>query len=76
MLGTIFSIILFSYVYFSVTNTEGFNFDFYYGLIFVTGASVTLVIALFGTLIFKEGTLGKAWLLILMGILSITIVDV
>jgi len=76
LLGIIFSFILFSYVYFSLVNTEEFNFDFYYGLIFVTGASATLVIALFGTMTFKEGLLGKAWLLILLGMLSLTIGDV
>lgn len=76
LLVTILSIILFSYVYFSLVDIEKFNFDFYYGLIFVTGASVTLIIALFGTMTFKEGLLGKAWLLILIGILSLTIGDV
>lgn len=76
LLGTIFSIIVFSFVYFSASNSDEFNFDFYYGLIFVIGASVTLVVALLGTMVFKEGNLGKAWLLILIGILSITIGDV
>lgn len=76
LLGTIFLIIVFSFVYFSASNSDEFNFDFYYGLIFVIGASVTLVITLLGTLVFKEGSLGKAWLLILIGILSITIGDV
>ena len=52
------------------------NFDFYYGMIFVGGASSTLVFAILGAKIFREGILGAAWLLLVIGILGLTIGDV
>jgi len=52
------------------------NFDFYYGMIFVAGASVTLVFAILGAKVFREGVLGVAWLLLVIGILGLTIGDV
>ena len=52
------------------------NFDFYYGLIFVAGASVTLSLAAFGALVFRGGLLGTVWALLLFGVLIFTIGDV
>ena len=52
------------------------NFDFYYGLIFVAGASVTLSLAAFGALVFRGGVLGTVWALLLFGVLVFTIADV
>ena len=52
------------------------NFDFYYGLIFVAGASVTLSLAAFGALVFRGGLLGTVWALLLFGVLVFTIGDV
>ncbi len=52
------------------------NFDFYYGMIFIAGASATLVFAILGAKIFREGILGVAWLLLVIGILGLTIGDV
>ena len=51
------------------------NFDFYYGAIFVYFSSLTLSIAVIGAVIFKEGVIGKAWLLLVIGILFNTIGD-
>jgi len=51
------------------------NFDFYYGIIFVTATSVTLSFTILGTKIFKEGILGKSWLILLFGVLSLTFAD-
>ncbi len=51
------------------------NFDFYYGIIFVTASSATLAFAILGSSIFKEGVLGKAWLLLVFGIMFNTAGD-
>lgn len=52
-----------------------FNLDFYYGAIFVTASSATLAFAVLGSSIFKEGVLGKAWLLLVFGIMFNTTGD-
>lgn len=51
------------------------DFDFYYGIIFVIASSLTLAFAIFGASIFREGIIGKAWLLLVFGILFNTIGD-
>jgi len=51
------------------------DFDFYYGAIFVTASAATLAFAVLGASIFREGVLGKAWLLLVFGILFNTIGD-
>ena len=53
-----------------------FNFDFYYGLIFVSAASTVLTFSILGALIFKQGMLGSVWLLLVVGILLNTVGDV
>lgn len=55
---------------------EEVNFDFMYGLIFVSGASITLVFSILGAKIFRQGLLGTPWLLLVIGILSLTAGDV
>lgn len=45
------------------------NFDFYYGLIFVSGASVTLSFTIVGALTFRQGMLGTVWLLLVIGLM-------
>jgi len=45
------------------------NFDFYYGVIFVYFSSLTFSVAVIGAIIFKEGVIGKAWILLVIGIL-------
>ena len=54
---------------------EIFEFDFYYGTIFVYFSALTLSFAVVGAIIFKEGVIGKAWLLLVIGILFNTIGD-
>jgi hypothetical protein len=53
-----------------------FEFDFYYGIIFVYVVTLTLSVAIVGAFIFKEGVIGKAWILFVTGILLLTIGDV
>ncbi len=45
------------------------NFDFYYGFIFVAGASVVLSFTILGASIFKQGVLGSVWLLLVVGLM-------
>ena len=51
------------------------SFDFYYGIIFLAAASVTLSIASIGASIFRQGVIGIAWLLLVIGILVNALAD-
>ncbi|MCV0400781.1 MAG: histidine kinase [Nitrosopumilus sp.] len=52
------------------------GFDFFYGISFVASASILLSFAILGATIFREGLLGKAWMILVIGILSLTIGDI
>jgi len=62
-----------------LSTTEGeisiLEFDFYYGIVFVYSATLTLSVAVVGASIFKEGMIGKAWLIFVIGILLNNIGD-
>ncbi|HSG73915.1 MAG TPA: histidine kinase [Nitrosopumilaceae archaeon] len=62
-------VFLIVYGYISFTEFEEANFDFYYGMIFVAIASITLSIAILGASVFRQGVIGVAWLLLVIGIL-------
>jgi len=68
-------IITTAYVIFSLLETGEANFDFYYGSIFVGATSIALALTILGTRIFKEGALGKSWLILLLGVLVLTFAD-
>ena len=51
------------------------NFDYFYGIIFVIGASITVSLALLGAVTFRQGLLGVVWLLLLIGLLLNAIGD-
>ena len=51
-------------------------FDYFYGVLFAAGSAITLAFAFIGVKIFREGTLGTIWLLLVIGILTNTIGDV
>ena len=53
-----------------------FEFDFYYGVVFVYAATLTLAVAIVGASIFKQGVIGKAWLILVIGILLNNIGDI
>ncbi len=71
-------IILLGYSILSTTEGEItiFEFDFYYGIIFVYAVTLTLSVAVIGAFIFKEGAIGKSWMLFVAGILLLTIGDI
>ena len=76
ILGIIPIIFVTTYGVISFQELEEANFDFYYGIIFIIGASLILSFAVVGATIFKQGLLGVAWLLLVIGILLNAIADV
>lgn len=72
---TIPIVITTAYVALSLFETGEANFDFYYGSIFVAATSIALSLTILGTRIFKEGALGKSWLILLLGVLVLTLAD-
>ena len=66
--------------YSAISLSEGeltvFDFDFYYGIIFVYAATLTLSVAVVGASILREGVIGKAWLVLVIGILFNNIGDI
>jgi len=75
-LASIPIVIITIYTFISLKEIEEPNFDFYYGMIFVIVSSVLLSLGLLGAVVFRGGTLGIAWILLLIGILLTTIGDV
>ena len=69
-------LIIVIYAIASFNEMEEANFDFYYGLIFTAGSAVTLGFAIMGAKVFRQGILGTAWLVLVIGILANTIGDV
>ena len=57
-----------SYSYFAFAETQEFNFDFVYGIVFVSGSSAVLSAAIFGTKVVSKIPLGRAWLILVFGI--------
>lgn len=69
-------IIVLAYANIALIELGEAEFDFYYGILFVTSASILLAVGILGATIFREGLLGKAWMILVIGILSLTIGDV
>ena len=53
-----------------------FEFDFFYGTIFVYFATLTLDVAVVDAIILKEGVIGKTWLILVIGILLNNLGDI
>ncbi len=65
--------------YSALSITEGTSiveFDFYYGIVFVYSATLTLAVAVVGASIFRQGVIGKAWLILVVGILLNNLGDI
>jgi len=71
-------VVLLGYSILSTTEAEIsiFEFDFYYGIIFVYIVTLTLSVAVVGAFILKAGVIGKAWIILVSGILLLTIGDI
>lgn len=68
-------LVLIFYGYVSLTELGEPNFDFYVGILFVGATSVVLGFAVYGASIFRQGLLGIAWLLLVIGVLINAIAD-
>lgn len=59
----------------SFAEFEEANFDFYFGMIFVAATSIVLTTAILGASLFRQGLIGAAWLLLVVGILINALAD-
>ena len=64
------------YSYLSLQQIGEANFDYFYGLIFISASSIVLAAAILGARTFRQGLLGVAWLVLVLGILLTTVGDV
>lgn len=68
--------IILTYTYLAYTVIGDFDTDFFYGLIFISGASIITSVAIYGVIVVRKIPLGRAWILLVGGILLGTIGDV
>lgn len=68
--------LIFVYSYFAFDAIGDFNIDFFYGLIFVSGASVITSVGVYGAIIVRKIPLGRSWILLVSGIMLGTIGDI
>jgi hypothetical protein len=75
MIGIVSAIAALSYTLISASEIGELNFDFYYGIVFVSIVSVTLGLSVYGFRIFQKGIVGTTWLLLTVGILLFVVGD-
>jgi hypothetical protein len=75
VLALTFSIIL-VYSFLAFDAIEEFNVDFFYGLIFIIGASLITSFGFYGAIAVRKIPLGRSWILLVSGILLGTIGDI
>ena len=68
--------IVFAYSYFAYDAIEAFDIDFFYGIIFISGASIITSVGIYGAITVRKIPLGKSWMLLVGGILLGTIGDI
>ena len=68
--------IILVYAYFAYDVIGAFDADFFYGLIFISGASTITSVGIYGVISTKKIPLGRSWILLVGGILLGTIGDV
>jgi len=69
-------LIILVYAYFAFDVIGDFNIEFFYGLIFISGASTITSVGFYGVLSVRKISLGKSWILLVLGILLGTIGDI
>ena len=63
-------VLAYGFISFEELTSENIDdFDFLYGIIFLAGAAVVFSLSLLGATIFRQGLLGVAWLLLVIGLL-------
>ena len=65
---TLVVLIVATYSFVIYDESEGFSFDFYFGLYYVIASAIILSLAIYGAIIFRHSILGAAWLLLTIGI--------
>jgi hypothetical protein len=70
------STIILLYVYFSYESFQSLNVEFFYGLIFVSGAACIASVGLYGAIVVRKIPLGRSWFLLVTGIVIGTLADV
>lgn len=68
-------VLITTYYVLSYEKIGDINNDYFYGLSYVLGSSILLSAAIFGAIIFRQGVLGTAWLVLVIGISLLTIGD-
>ena len=68
--------IILTYAFFAYGVIGEFDIDFFYGLIFISGASVITSVGIYGAIVVRKIPLGRAWILLVGGILLGTLGDV
>ena len=71
---TLFLVLIYSYLAFDALGE--FSFDFFYGLVFISGASVITSFGFYGAIAVRKIPLGRSWILLVSGILLGTIGDI
>lgn len=61
--------IISAYSVLSISELGEASFDFYYGLLYVIGSSIVATAAILGAIVFRQGVLGTAWLVLAIGLL-------
>ena len=69
-------LIISAYITLSFEQMQEVNFDFYYGVVFVSLPAIVLPFAILGAKTFKGGVIGTAWLILVFAIIALTIGDV
>lgn len=64
------------YSYTSFLNLGEANLDYFLGLAFITASAVVLSAGILGARVFRQGVLGVAWLVLVIGIVLTTIGDI
>lgn len=75
-LVTITATLILIYTVLSLSTIDEINFDFWYGLIFVTTGSVIFSMTLHVSWIVRKGEIGKIWKLIMLGVFLYTFGDI
>ncbi|AJM92156.1 histidine kinase [Nitrosopumilus piranensis] len=56
-------------LYLSITISEEFNFDFFYGILFVSATSISFALSIYALKIFQGSLVGTSWIIMVAGIL-------
>jgi len=70
------SLIILAYAFFAFECIGELNIDFFYGLIFVSGAACITSVGLYGALVVRKIPLGRSWFLLVTAIVLGTVADV